>query len=322
MTLDAGDLTATAATLDRRSTPDWSPEDEAALASAVAALERSSLASRLSEVVGRQIGLAGDLIPAGLANTANQAAAKALTYAMRAARTTLSDTRRRASPRLHVAAVAASGALGGAFGFATLPIELPVSTTLILRSIADIAREEGEDLARPETELSCIEVFALGAGRDHIPLGESSYFATRAVLARSITEAARYILKRGILEETAPVVVRLFSQVAARFGLVVTQKILAQSVPVIGAVTGATINAAFMDHYQHLARGHFIVRRLERRYGAAAVRQAYEGLRTALAERSAPAGQAGPRTLPDPDARPALGVERRPHVSARADEPA
>ena len=40
---------------------------------------------------------------------------------------------------------AASGAAGGAFGLASLPVELPVSTTIMLRSIADIARAEGED---------------------------------------------------------------------------------------------------------------------------------------------------------------------------------
>ena len=300
MTADAGDLLGAAGAVEVHGAVGWSEEDTAALESAVAALERTSFATRLSDLVGRQIGLAADLIPAGIANAANLAAGKALSYAMRAARTTLGDSRRTSSPRLHVAAVAASGAIGGAFGLATLPIELPVSTTLILRSIADIARQEGEDLGRPETELACIEVFGLGAGRDHVPLGESSYFATRAVLAQSITEAARYILKRGLVEETAPALLRVVSQVASRFGLVVTQKILAQGIPLIGAVTGATINAAFMDHYQHLARGHFIVRRLERRYGAVPVRKAYERIRQAALDRAAgtpepaaPSGLAG-----------------------------
>ena len=63
--------------------------------------------------------------------------------------------------------------------------------------------------------------------------------------------------------------------------MVVTQKLLAQAVPVIGAVTGAAINATFMNHYQTLARGHFTVRRLERAYGTETVRAAYEKLRAA-----------------------------------------
>jgi hypothetical protein len=45
-----------------------------------------------------------------------------------------------ASQLLHKALATASGAAGGAFGLAALPFELPVSTIIMLRSIADIAR--------------------------------------------------------------------------------------------------------------------------------------------------------------------------------------
>lgn len=51
-----------------------------------------------------------------------------------------------ASGLLRKALVATSGAVGGSFGLAALPIELPVSTIIMLRSIGDIARSEGEDL--------------------------------------------------------------------------------------------------------------------------------------------------------------------------------
>ena len=71
---------------------------------------------------------------------------------------------------------------------------------------------------------------------------------------------------------------RLIAQIASRFGVVVTQKLAAQAVPVIGAVGGAAVNYAFIDHFQEMARAHFIVRRLERRYGKDAVRTAYERL--------------------------------------------
>ena len=255
-----------------------SAADEAALVDAVAALEGSSLAAQLSNLVGRQIGFAGELIPARVAETANKAATTALRYAMRAAVKGLPTDDRPASNRFHMAAVAASGAVGGAFGLATLPVELPLSTTMILRAVADIARTQGEDLGDPEALLACVEVFALGSARD-VTLGESTYFAVRALLAKSVTEAARHMIGRGIADEAAPVLARLLSQIASRFGMVVTQKLLAQAVPVIGAVTGAAINATFMNHYQTLARGHFTVRRLERVYGTDAVRAAYERLR-------------------------------------------
>jgi hypothetical protein len=69
---------------------------------------------------------------------------------------------------------------------------------------------------------------------------------------------------------------RFIAQIASRFGVVVTQKLAAQAVPVIGALGGAAVNYAFIDHFQEVARAHFVVRRLERRYGKDAVRAAYE----------------------------------------------
>ena len=93
-----------------------------------------------------------------------------------------------------------------------------------------------------------------------------------------MSEAASYIIERGVVEEAAPVLVRYIAQVGARFGFVVSQKLAAQSVPIIGGACGAAINYAFIDHFQRLARGHFIIRRLERRYGAATVRGEYEKL--------------------------------------------
>ena len=260
-----------------------SPEDEAALADAVRALEGTSFAANLSGLVGRQLGFAGDLLPARITEVANRAAGSALRLALRGALKSLSGEERPPQNRLHLAAVAATGAIGGAFGLATLPVELPLSTTLILRSVADIARAAGEDMDDPEAALTCLEVFALGPDKD-TALGESSYFAVRALLAKSVTEAARHIMTRGVADEAAPVLSRLLGQIASRFGLVVSQKFVAQAVPVIGAVTGAGINAAFMDHYQRLARGHFAVRRLERVYGADVVRAAYERLRKASSQ--------------------------------------
>ena len=58
----------------------------------------------------------------------------------------------------------------------------------------------------------------------------------------------------------------------------VTQKLTAQAVPLIGALGGAAVNYAFIDHFQDVARAHFVVRKLERRYGVDTVREAYERL--------------------------------------------
>ena len=105
---------------------------------------------------------------------------------------------------------------------------------------------------------------------------KAGYFAVRGMLAKTVTEAARFIAERGVIEKGAPILVRFISQVAARFGAVVTQKVAAQALPIIGALGGAVVNYAFIQHFQETARGHFTVRRLERTYGKDIVRTKYD----------------------------------------------
>jgi EcsC protein family len=106
----------------------------------------------------------------------------------------------------------------------------------------------------------------------------------RGLLAKSVAEAARFIVDRGVLAEGGPVLVKLIAQITARFGVVVTQKLAAQAVPVIGALGGAAVNYAFIDHFQEIAKAHFTVRTLERRYGKDAGRTAYDELSGATPE--------------------------------------
>jgi hypothetical protein len=255
---------------------DMTPEDLAALRTAVRLLEHPGLAARLTNLVGKPIDLISNALPAAATRAIATATGKGLEAALKVALQTMQRTP--GSQLLHKALATASGAAGGAFGLATLPIELPVSTIIMLRSIADIARSEGEDLSEPEPALSCVQVFALGGRAGSANASESGYFAARGMLAKSVTEAARFIAQRGVIEEGAPVLVRFIAQVASRFGIVVTQKIAAQTVPVVGALGGAAVNYAFIEHFQEVARGHFTVRRLERVYGKAIVRTEYERL--------------------------------------------
>ena len=273
--------------------PSVSDEDLAALTSAVKALEQSSLASRLNAVLGRQIDFAAQIVPAPVLSVVNKATVAALRVALRAAVRSLKGQKPQsaARPRLHMAAAALSGAAGGAFGLAALPVELPVSTSIMLRSIAEIAREEGEDLADPATMMACLEVFALGSGGNSGPAGESGYLAMRSLLAKSVTEAGRYLVGRGFADEAAPAIVRLLSQIASRFGVAVGQKAMSAAVPVIGAVTGAALNASFTDHFQSVARAHFTVRRLERRYGIDIIQALFDDLRGKAGANATPTRQ-------------------------------
>ena len=82
----------------------------------------------------------------------------------------------------------------------------------------------------------------------------------------------------GIAEEGAPPLVRLIITISSRFGVIVSEEVAAKAVPLVGAFTGAMINLLFMDYFQDMARGHFIVKRLEKIYGTDDVRRKYEGL--------------------------------------------
>jgi hypothetical protein len=96
------------------------------------------------------------------------------------------------------------------------------------------------------------------------------------MLAKTVTEAARFVAERGVINEGAPILLKFVSKVAARFGVVVTQKVAAQALPVVGALGGAAVNYAFIEHFQDVARGHFTVRRLERLYGKEKIRSEYD----------------------------------------------
>lgn len=254
------------------------PADREALEKAFHALEHSNLATRLARAVGKQLGSLSRMLPPGVSGFVNRAAENAIQAAMNVALRTLAKPPRRDTRLIHKAAATLSGAAGGVFGVSSLPVELPVSTIIILRSIAEIARREGEDLSDPDVALACLEVFALGAHDQDDGFIDSGYYATRGLLAQTVSEASRYVLAQGLGGETAPVLVRLVSQIGSRFGLVVSEKLAAQAVPVLGAAGGAAVNYAFADHFQTLAYGHFTMRRLERTYGGDVVRTEYARL--------------------------------------------
>ncbi len=255
---------------------EWNSTDLDDLTNAVGLLENPGLIAKVSDVVGTPIEYVLKTLPKGAGDKINKVTHDSLMAAVNLAAKTI-DPRGRSKPRFrsHQALAGLAGGVGGAFGLVALPIELPITTTVIMRSIADIARSEGEDLTDVASRLACLEVFAIGSPSDEDDAAESGYFAVRTALAQAVSEATKYVAKRAVVEDGAPVIVRLLAQIAARFNTVVGEKIMAQGVPIFGALGGATINVLFIEHFQDMARGHFIVRRLERKYGEAEVRKAY-----------------------------------------------
>lgn len=256
-----------------------SPDDLEALRRAKMVLVSPSLTARLGEMVGRPIEDGLRRLPRAWNDRVFAATETALYRGLGLSLATMTGPqKRRSRDRLHKAVVAGSGAVAGAIGFYSVIVELPFSTVVMLRSIADIARSEGHDLCLVDTRLACLEVFALGGGGVGGDAAETGYWAVRAALAATIREAATHIAEKGLTSRGAPAIVRLIAAIASRFGVVVTAQAAAVAIPVVGAVTGGAVNYLFMDHFQDLARAHFVIKRLEQQYGMIAVREAYESI--------------------------------------------
>ena len=143
------------------------------------------------------------------------------------------------------AAAVLSGATGGWFGFAGLVPDLVASTTVIFNSIQKVARQQGFDTSDPQVRLECLAVFQYGEPGEDGDSAAQSFLANR-VLTNGQTVSA------------------LITRFAGEFAARVTAKLGAQTVPVIGAATGAAINYAFVDYYEKVAKIHFTLLRLAR----------------------------------------------------------
>ncbi len=267
------------------------PERERAeLRAALLRLRRGrGLLVRVADLLGAGLSGAGGLASRGLAMTmrhasgprlpsrlrgiAEAALARAFDLAVlgmegRSAHSSSRLERALGDGRLARTAVTVSGAVGGLYGLAGFVPDAGFTTLAIMREIARIAREEGEDLSDEDARAACLQVFALGP-REAEGESDLSYFSARLVLQGSP-------------------VVALLQQAATRYGLALSEKFAAQAVPVAGALCGAALNNAFMSHYRDLARAHFTIRRLERLRGTELVRGAAGEIEAELAGRAFP----------------------------------
>ncbi len=201
-----------------------------------------------------------DKLPAGVRTRIEGATYQALEssfYAAAASRKTLPDTGSWATPLI----TATTGAVGGFGGLTTALAELPVTTTLILRAIQGIAVEHGFDPDDPDTKADCLRVLA-AAG----PLAEDDG-----------TDLSFLTLRTSVSGAT---VQALLAKVAPKLSVTLSQKLAAQTVPVLGAAAGATINYAFTSYYQDIAHVQFGLRKLAEDTGhdRAALVQDFEAL--------------------------------------------
>lgn len=223
--------------------------------------EISTLADRQADARGlfmRVVGFAGgqvedglNVLPDAMRKRVVDAAAAALTRSYDAAAATRSGwpIARVEGDRAHRILAGISGALGGVGGLPTALAELPVATTLIFRSLQSVAESYGEDPTDPAIRAECLRVFGAGApgkGDDGI---DTSFIGSR-------------------LTVTGPALQTLISNVAPRFAAALGPKLMAKSVPVIGALTGGAINFSFARYYTEIAHVHFGLRQLSKRHDA------------------------------------------------------
>ncbi len=276
-------------------------DDRVFIEQAVAYLERPSFLMRVANLLGKPIESVTRVLPASVRDAAGDAADFALRQALEAALLTLQKPhgnqisgpiemerleRDRWERLKHNMAAGLTGALAGSFGVSALAIELPITTTIMMRDIAGVALSCGENPTDESVKLQCLAVFSIGGmeqeGQRKSAM-DSSYYASRLALTNFLREATVYAarvsaeqLAKDLAAGASPALVRLVAEVAKRFNVVVSQKLMAQAVPAIGAVGGALVNVAFNAHFDRVARYHFGIRALERKYGADLVQATYQ----------------------------------------------
>jgi hypothetical protein len=159
--------------------------------------------------------------------------------------------------RFHQLAAAVLGALGGVVGIPGTLVELPVTTTLMLRSIQEIARSYGEDPVNPAIRQQCLQVLTLMGPLEEDDELDKGFFQARL----------------AINETTIPLLIKA---VASRFNVVVTEKFLASAAPLLGSGAGAAVNYTFTTYFQNMAHLHFRLRRLENANDPAQVKSCFE----------------------------------------------
>ena len=216
---------------------------DAELAALVARYKGASgLVIELLNMIGAQADGLIDKLPQGARDGLEAATEQALKQAMRAADGSRAVVAQQ-SGWLQTAVATALGAAGGAGGVGSALAELPVTTTVLLRAIQDVAEEQGFDPRAENVKFDCIQVFAAAGPMSEDDSADLAFLSTRMALSS------------GGLQKLA-------AWVAPRLAVVLGQKIAAQAVPVIGAATGAATNYAYLNYYREMAHVHFGLRRL------------------------------------------------------------
>lgn len=200
------------------------------------------LAIDILNMVGGQAESLLKRLPQGVRDNLDGATEKALALAMQAAHRSRVATG--AQPGwLNTTLATAMGAAGGFGGLPSAMAELPVTTTILLRAIQDVAESYGFDPASENVQFDCIQVFAAAGPMAKDDGSDLAFLTTRLTVTGAAMNA-------------------LIARVAPRLATVLGQKLAAQTVPILGAAAGAATNYAYTSYYQEMAHIHFGLRKL------------------------------------------------------------
>ncbi len=248
------------------------------LEKAVITMEKPSFFIKVSNFIGSPIEKLIEKLPEGsrnkISDITNDALLKGTNLAVKTLEYVESNSEHD-SKKIHKLVTSVLGGGAGLFGFTALAIELPLTTTVMLRSIAEIAKMNGENLSSLETRLNCVQVFAFGSRNTADDAMNSSYYAIRVILAREIAALAGRLESLLAGDIASSVLGKFLAKITERFSQNVLIKFVGQATPIIGAAGGATINYLFTDFYQDIATAHFTIRRLERKYSEELIESEY-----------------------------------------------
>lgn len=271
-----------------------SPEDKDALVVAKSSMHNLSWVIRNVNKVGSTVETGVKFVPEKILLKVQKITESVLLKIVQANLLTIQKhkTFKKPSKYTYKGIVTGTGAISGFFGASTgfgtaiFASEVTLTTKFLMRTIMDIARSEGEDIYTLEGQMACLQVFALGGGSKNDDDLEASYYTTRLALNSAINNVSASGVKitldslakgAGVMGSNA--IGNFLSKISTRLSLLISEKFLAQAVPVIGAIGGGGLNYVFVNHFQKMATAHFTIRRLERKYGEAEIKTIFQSIK-------------------------------------------
>lgn len=152
--------------------------------------------------------------------------------------------------------IIAAGAAGGSVGLAGALAELPLAMVVFLQAIRQEAREAGLNPDRDGVAMASLDILSSGRVLGVAEMLDPAYLLGRLALAGPSLS--------GWIARTVPRLVPLIGP-----------RLAASAVPLVGALGGAVLNAAWLEHYRRLARIRFGLMVLAEHHGAEAVVRAF-----------------------------------------------